>query len=77
MTSPVNYEIAYQLQEQGLSKPCSGFYYEKCAECDDEVTCGIRHAFMAIRNETVELLKKDTLEMIIKNEQKLIKNANK
>lgn len=52
-------------------------YYEKCAECEDEVTCGIRHAFLAIRNETVELLKKDTLEMIIKNEQKLKKDANK
>ena len=52
-------------------------YYEKCAECEDEVTCGIRHAFMAIRNETVELLKKDTLEMVIKNEQKLKKNVNK
>jgi len=41
------------------------------------VTCGIRHAFLAIRNETVELLKKDTLEMIIKNEQKLKKNVIK
>lgn len=29
--------------------------------------------FMAIRNETVELLKKDTLEVIIKNEQRLKK----
>mgnify|MGYP000994381757 FL=1 len=30
-------------------------YYEKCEECEDEVTCRIRHAFMAIRNETVKL----------------------
>lgn len=50
-------------------------YYERCAECDNEVTCGIRHAFLQIRNETVELLKKDTLEKIIKNEEKL-KKAN-
>ena len=34
MTSPVNYEIAYQLKEQGFNKPCSGFYYEKCVEND-------------------------------------------
>jgi Rrf2 family protein len=52
-------------------------YYEKCEECKDEVTCGIRHAFLAIRNETVEMLKKDTLEALIKNEQKLKKNAVK
>jgi Rrf2 family protein len=52
-------------------------YYERCAECDDEVTCGIRHAFLQIRNDTVELLKKDTLEKIIKNEEKLKKNVDK
>lgn len=34
MTSSVNYEIAYQLREQGFDRPCSGFYYEKCAEND-------------------------------------------
>lgn len=52
-------------------------YYEKCEECTDEVSCGIRHAFLAIRNETVEMLKKDTLEVIIKNEEKLKKHALK
>ena len=52
-------------------------YYEKCDECKDETTCGIRHAFLAIRNETVEMLKKDTLEKLIKNEEKLKKNADK
>lgn len=52
-------------------------YYEKCDECKDEVTCGIRLAFLQIRNETVEMLKKDTLEVIIRNEQKLKKNADK
>ena len=52
-------------------------YYEKCEECKDEITCGIRHAFLAIRNETVEMLKKDTLEVLIKNEQKLKKHAIK
>ncbi len=51
-------------------------YYEKCEECDDEVTCGIRHAFLAIRNETVEMLKKDTLESIIQKENKLKLDAN-
>jgi Rrf2 family protein len=46
-------------------------YYEKCDECTDEKTCGIRHAFLAIRNETVELLKQSTLEQIIDIENDL------
>lgn len=50
-------------------------YYEKCDECTDENTCGIRHTFLAIRNETVELLKKSTLQQIIQTENEL-KNSN-
>lgn len=52
-------------------------YYEKCDECEDETWCGIRLAFLEIRNRSVEMLKNDTLEQIIKNEQKLRKNALK
>lgn len=48
-------------------------YYEKCDECVDENTCGIRHAFLFIRNETVELLKKSTLQQIIEKENSLKK----
>lgn len=52
--------------------PCATYkYYERCAECKDEVTCSIRHAFLAIRNETVEMLKKNTLEDLVKTERKL------
>ncbi len=52
-------------------------YYEKCDECEDETTCGIRDAFLKIRNDTVEMLKKDTLENIIQKELQLKKHANK
>ena len=52
-------------------------YYEKCDECEDETWCGIRQSFLEIRNKSVEMLKNDTLEHIIKNEQKLRKNAVK
>ena len=51
-------------------------YYEKCDECTDENTCGIRHTFLAIRNETVELLKKSTLQQIIEMENDLKKTKN-
>ena len=52
--------------------PCATFkYYERCNECEDEQTCSVRHAFMALRNETVEMLKKDTIADLVKTEQKL------
>jgi len=53
--------------------PCATFkFYEQCDECEDEETCTVRHAFLAIRNATVELLKEDTLEKLVKREAKLI-----
>lgn len=52
--------------------PCATFkYYERCDECKDEITCSVRHAFLDIRNETVEMLKKNTLEDLVKTERKL------
>lgn len=49
--------------------PCASFkYYEQCQECEDEKTCSIRHAFLMVRNATVEMLKGDTLEDLVKNE---------
>lgn len=41
-------------------------YYQKCDECVDEETCGIRSVFLEVRNQTVDLLKKATLAEIIK-----------
>jgi Rrf2 family protein len=52
--------------------PCVTFdFYERCEECIDEETCGIRQVAMEIRNETVKLLKAATLADIIKREKKL------
>lgn len=52
--------------------PCATFkYYERCAECKDELTCSIRHAFLNIRNETVRMLKQNTLEDLVKTEKRL------
>lgn len=52
--------------------PCATFkYYERCAECKDEVVCSIRQAFLEVRNETVEMMKKNTLEDLVKSERKL------
>ncbi|MEQ8474132.1 MAG: Rrf2 family transcriptional regulator [Marinoscillum sp.] len=48
-------------------------FYERCEECIDEETCGIRQITMEIRNETVKRLKAATLADIIKREKKLKK----
>lgn len=54
--------------------PCVTYqYYERCEECTDEETCGIRQVAMEIRNETVKRLKAATLADIIKREKKLKK----
>jgi Rrf2 family protein len=59
--------------------PCATFkFYESCDECEDEETCTVRHSFLQIRNATVELLKQQTLETMVKREAKLVvKKSNK
>ena len=50
--------------------PCVTYkYYERCDECKDEETCGIRDTFMEVRNSTVEILKATTLAEITRKEK--------
>jgi len=52
--------------------PCATYkFYESCQECDDEEVCAVRDAFLAVRNATVEMLKADTLEGLVKKEVRL------
>lgn len=52
--------------------PCATYkFYERCAECEDEETCTVRYSFLAVRNATVEMLKADTLESLVKRQAKL------
>jgi Rrf2 family protein len=58
--------------------PCVTYkYYERCEECKDEETCGIRDIFLEVRNETVELLKAGTLSNILGREERLEEKKNK
>ena len=42
--------------------PCvSQMAYERCAECPDEETCGIRTVFKEVRNSTDSILERTTL----------------
>jgi Rrf2 family protein len=47
--------------------PCvSLHYYEACDECLDEKTCGIRDAFLGVRDQTLKILSESTLDKIVK-----------
>jgi Rrf2 family protein len=57
--------------------PCVAYkYYERCEECVDEETCGIRSVFSDVRSETVKALKKATLAEIMKRSEKLKKEIS-
>jgi Rrf2 family protein len=54
--------------------PCVSLnYYERCPECRNEITCGIRDAFTGVRDETLKLLAKSTLAHIVKRQRELAK----
>jgi Rrf2 family protein len=52
--------------------PCVSYrYYERCEECKDEETCGIRNVFLELRDSTVRILEGATLEKIVERESSL------
>lgn len=52
--------------------PCATYkFHERCEECVDEETCGIRDAMVELRNQTVEFLKATSLQDILSREHQL------
>ncbi|MFZ1800635.1 MAG: Rrf2 family transcriptional regulator [Chitinophagaceae bacterium] len=47
--------------------------YERCEECTDEATCGIRDVFSEVRLETLRILNSATLADIVKRSKSLEK----
>lgn len=46
--------------------PCVSLnFYERCEDCKDEVTCGIRKTFIEVRDATLKILSETTLEDIL------------
>lgn len=43
-------------------------YYERCDECADEKTCGLRDVFQQVREASVALLKEATLADVLRRE---------
>jgi Rrf2 family protein len=52
--------------------PCVSLnFYERCEDCKDEITCGIRQLFLEVREATLKILSETTLEDILKKEVNL------
>ncbi len=50
--------------------PCTSlFFYERCADCEDEEDCKIRETALAIRDSTLAILDSKTLADMIPNKQ--------
>lgn len=55
--------------------PCVTYkYYERCEECTDELTCGIRRVMQQVRDETVRILKDATLATVLQSEGNTFNN---
>ena len=72
-TTEVNLAEVVRLFDGAIAAvPCATFkFYESCAECIDEDICSVREAFLQVRNATVEMLKKNTLDDLIRKETRL------
>ncbi|MFZ6010688.1 MAG: RrF2 family transcriptional regulator [Bacteroidota bacterium] len=72
-TSAVNLAEVVRLFDGAIAAvPCATHkFYEPCQECEDEETCAVRDSFLQVRNATVEMLKSNTLEDLVKKEAKL------
>ena len=58
--------------------PCATFkYYEKCPFHKDESSCGFRSVIKEVRDQSVKILKNNTLENILKREESLLNKKKK
>lgn len=49
--------------------PCASLkFYRKCEECQDELSCGIRKAFIAVRQASLKVLEEISIAALIENE---------
>jgi Rrf2 family protein len=57
--------------------PCVSLnFYERCDDCVDEASCGIRDVMIDVRKATLKILSATTLEDIIKRELRLSTNKS-
>lgn len=53
--------------------PCASLnFYERCEECIDEVTCGLRHVIIDVREESLRILSGTSIADLVERENKLL-----
>ena len=53
--------------------PCVSLnFYQRCEECKEEATCGIRATFMSVRDATLKILSETTIADLIRKEKDLV-----
>ncbi|MCI0560514.1 MAG: Rrf2 family transcriptional regulator [Nitrososphaera sp.] len=71
-------EIIRALEGPLAPVPCvSQLAYQKCEECKDEATCGIRAVMQDVRDTTVQILDRESLADILKREDALEQKKSK
>ena len=56
--------------------PCVSLnFYQKCEECKEEATCGIRATFMSVRDSTLKILLETTIADLINKEKTLAQTS--
>jgi Rrf2 family protein len=58
--------------------PCVSLkFYEKCDDCTDEVTCGLRKVMIQLRDASLTVLSNTTIADIMENEKRLLRSKSK
>lgn len=58
--------------------PCVSLnFYERCAECVDEATCGLRDVAMEVRDASLKILTNNSLADLLAREERLKKGGKK
>ena len=56
--------------------PCVSLnFYQKCDECSNEATCGVRDVFLEVRNATLKILSETSIADVSRREGLLIQNT--
>jgi len=58
--------------------PCASLnFYQKCDDCEDEVTCGLRKVMTEVRVASLEVLSNNSIADIIEKEKRLVRSKRK
>ncbi len=58
--------------------PCVSLnFYEKCDDCEDEVTCGLRKIMTEVREASLDIFSQNSIADLVKTENQLMRKRKK